>query len=261
MKTYNLNLYKLLVIIAALSIISIVSGCKKDPTLTLSVMTSSFGDSGGQTSISIQSNTVWTVKVSEPWCTVSKLSGKGDAMVNVTIGANNSYSSRSATITVTAETLVSGVTINQSQKDALIITSKTVNVPSAGATVEVELKSNISYDVILPTDAPWVLHTGTKALNTYTHLITVAPNTGYDARSAKIIFKDKNSALSDTLTISQLQKDAIFVNPKIVNLEDVGGTFNIVTSSNIQFDIIIQSVVTLSYKKFDCLFIRSFSKP
>src|SRR3989339_413107 len=244
MKTYNLNLYKLLVIIAALSIISIVSGCKKDPTLTLSVMTSSFGDSGGQTSISIQSNTVWTVKVSEPWCTVSKLSGKGDAMVNVTIGANNSYSSRSATITVTAETLVSGVTINQSQKDALIITSKTVNVPSAGATVEVELKSNISYDVILPTDAPWVLHTGTKALNTYTHLITVAPNTGYDARSAKIIFKDKNSALSDKLTISQLQKDAIFVNPKIVNLEDVGGTFNIVTSSNIQFDIIIPQTTT-----------------
>jgi len=244
MKYHKSYLHKLLIVIATLSIISVVSGCKKDPTLTLSVMTSSFGDSGGQTSISIQSNTVWTVKVSEPWCTVSKLSGKGDAMVNVTIGANNSYSSRSVIITVTAETLVSSVTINQSQKDALIITSKTVNVPSAGATVEVELKSNISYDVILPADAPWVLHTGTKALNTYTHLITVAPNTGYDARSAKVIFKDKNSALADTLTINQLQKDAIFVNPKIVNLEDVGGTFNIVTSSNIQFDIIIPQTVT-----------------
>lgn len=227
-----------------LSIISVISGCKKEPTLALSVQNSSFGDSGGQTSISILSNTVWTVRVSESWCTVSQLSGKGDAMVNVTVGANNSYSSRSVIITVTAESLVSNVTITQSQKDALIITNKIINVPSAGATAEVELKSNITYDVILPSNAPWILHTGTKALNTYTHLITVAPNPGYDARTTKVIFKDKNSALSDTLTINQLQKDAIFVNPKIVNLEDLGGTFNIETSSNIQFDIIIPQTVT-----------------
>lgn len=248
MKFHNILTYKRLLIILVLSVAAILPGCKKEPTLGISVQSSAFDDRGGQTSISIQSNTVWTVKVSETWCTVSPLSGKGDAILTVTAGANNTYSSRSATITVTAESLVSSVTINQSQKDAIIITAKTVNVSSGGETIETELKSNIQYDVILPSDAPWILHSGTKALSSAVHLITVAPNTGYDARSAKVIFKDKKSALADTLTINQYQKDAIFAVPEVVNLEESGGTFDLQTNSNIQFDIIIpQAAVWLSH--------------
>lgn len=237
-KAIILKFYTVIIIFLA---VTVFGGCQKEPTLSVGIVNSTFSEAGGQTTISIQSNTVWTVSLPESWCTATPLSGKGDAMLTVTVSSNNGYSPRSAIVTVRAETLTSTVTINQSQKDALILTNKIINVSSAGTTAEVELRSNITYDVVLPSDAPWILHGGTKALSTYTHLVTIAPNNDYDARTAKIIFKDRNSLLSDTLTINQLQKDAVFVDPESINLEDVGGSFNIETSSNVPFDILIPS--------------------
>ena len=77
-----------------------VSQAAADVLLTVSPTSLSFTEAGGSESISITSNTDWTVSSSNSWCSVSTTSGNNNGTVTVTVGANTSDSSRSATITV-----------------------------------------------------------------------------------------------------------------------------------------------------------------
>ncbi|MEG0468141.1 MAG: BACON domain-containing carbohydrate-binding protein, partial [Mucinivorans sp.] len=118
---------------------------------------------------------------------------------------NTSYSNRTMKVIFTdknsklADTLI----VNQAQKDALILSQKTVDVNSQGGAVDVELRSNIEYDILMPTGATWLTKVDSRALTTYHHLFQVAAYTGTNSRSAQVIFKDKKSQLADTLTVLQ----------------------------------------------------------
>lgn len=188
------------------------NGCSKDDptqpgggdnTLSLSVNSLSANSKGTKTSFSITASGSWSVTGGDGWCTVSPNSGKGNATVNVDIAENPSASDRTTKITVTSGQLKREIDVTQSEKSTILLTGRSCTIECPGGKVTVELKSNISFDIIMPQDAGWISHLGTKALTTNTVEFGIAENIVASPRSAKVIFREKGGTLADTLTINQ----------------------------------------------------------
>ncbi|MBQ7877431.1 MAG: BACON domain-containing protein [Bacteroidales bacterium] len=80
--------------------------------LELDTESLSFTKDGGSSTVSVTSNTDWTVSDDADWLTVTQ-SGKGNGSVTVTAAANTTYEARTATITVTAGTVTKNISVTQ----------------------------------------------------------------------------------------------------------------------------------------------------
>lgn len=81
--------------------------------LELDTESLSFTKDGASSTVSVTSNTDWTVSDDADWLTVSAQSGKGNGSVTVTAAANTTYEARTATITVTAGTVTKNISVTQ----------------------------------------------------------------------------------------------------------------------------------------------------
>ncbi len=118
------------------------------------------------------------------------------------VAANTSYDSRKAAIVFEDRNsdLSDTLYICQKQTDALLLGKKKFTVSGKGENIEVGLKSNIDYEVILP---DWISRLQTKALVEEVLTFQVAKNDGQDVRKGEIVIKDKKSALSETIRVVQ----------------------------------------------------------
>lgn len=81
--------------------------------LKVTVQSLSFEAAGGIEGFTIISNTTWTIACNQSWCTVSSSSESGSRAITVYVSENTSPSSRSATITVKADSLSQNIGITQ----------------------------------------------------------------------------------------------------------------------------------------------------
>lgn len=90
-----------------------LAACNNDET-TLSISTESmvFSSEGGSQSFNITSNSRWTITGGADWAKLSETSGRGDATINVTVGAYTG-NGQSTTYTVTADDIVYSLNIIQ----------------------------------------------------------------------------------------------------------------------------------------------------
>lgn len=71
-----------------------------DPTLTVKPSSLSFSSSAGSNTFTIESNTSWTVKSDQDWCTINTTSGSNNSTITVNVTENTNPTDRSATISV-----------------------------------------------------------------------------------------------------------------------------------------------------------------
>ena len=133
--------------------------------------------------------------------------------------------------------LIEEVTVYQlGSGPALILTQDEYLVGSDGETIKVELKSNNTYQIEMPS-VDWITKADTRALSTYTHYFTVAPNDTYDAREAVIRFVDEENGLEQTVSIQQMQRDAIVVAQSIYEIGAEGGALDFAVQANVDFTV------------------------
>ena len=181
---------------------------------------------------SVTSNVSWIKQVSSKALSSSKL--------YFSVEANTSYDNREGIITLTQKngTMKQEVKVYQSQENAIIISKKNYDVSSSTSTVEVAIKYNVKYEVLIPETAKaWVSYVGTKALSEATVLLEIKANDTYDARSTIVAIKDQNSSLKDEITINQAAKNGLILSSKEYNLESSGGIVSVVASSNVEYTV------------------------
>lgn len=138
---------------------------------------------------------------------LTQVQSKANRVDRITLTAreNTTYNNRTMRVVFkdrnssTADTL----TVTQAQKNALIISQKTFTLSRAGGIIDLELRANVIYDIIMPKNATWLTRIQTKGLNTYFHQFSVSQYNGTENRQAQVIFKDRNSIIADTLTVIQ----------------------------------------------------------
>lgn len=219
-------------------------GAKPDdpsaPQLTLSVPELNYADDGGIRTVVIRSNTGWTVSGANDWCTTDKAEGSYDGEVTVTTQANTDYDDRSVNLTVKAGSVTKILTVNQRKKDALTLTQARYEIRQEGGAIAVEVKHNVDFTVEIPQEfAGWITPITTKGLSAASLQFEIAANPAYDAREGKIIIRNSNGTLADTLYVVQAQLDKLGITESQRTVAPEGGTVAVAVNTNLDYDIII----------------------
>jgi len=161
---------------------------------------------GETISIQVKSNVTYEIQMPDvDWITKeTSTRAASTETVKFVIAPNETYDGREAEILFKDKNsnLSTTLKITQAQKDAIILSQKEISVKAEGETIEVKLSANVEFDVTMP-DMDWISQVSTRGLTEHSLYFEVAKNVGEEKRNAEIVFKDKNSQLSDKLTISQ----------------------------------------------------------
>jgi hypothetical protein len=195
---------------------------------------------GGETSVEVKSNISYTYEVEESaqsWIQHTTTRALTSHQEVFTVSANTSTQKREGKITFTGGGRSETVTVYQAaETPTLVLTQNEYDVPSEGQTIQVELKSNLDYEVQMP-DVDWIEESQSRAISTHTHYFTVHANPTYDARSAQITFVNAETGLSEKVTVRQVQKDALIVAQKEYTVEAAGGALDFAVQANVDYEV------------------------
>lgn len=239
-------LYSLL---AASALIASLTGCTEDkteeekvPSIILDKFYLNAGPESQTFDLTVLSNVDWTISSSADWCSATPSQGIGGQTsqnVTVSVAENSEYEERKATLTVSGGGLAEEIEVTQKQKGALLITQNSYDIPAEGATIEVQIASNLKYKIIMPNGVDWVKETTdqSRALDTQTKFYTIAPNDTYGPRSTVIRVNEiaAGAAKSETITISQAQNNAVLLSTPTFEMGAEGGEITVRVKSNIDF--------------------------
>ena len=137
------------------------------------------------------------------------------------------------------DSLTETVTVYQEgEAPSLVISSDDLVVKSEGETVQIEVKSNIDYTMVLP-EVNWISKDESRTISTYTHYLTIAPNDAYAPRSTMVYFQSETANLKDSIRITQLQQDALIVAKNEYEVKGEGDTLTFKVQANVELDITI----------------------
>lgn len=105
-------------------------------------------------------------------------------------------------------------------------------VDSEGGDLQVEVKSNVPYELVLPR-VDWVSENITRSVSTFTHYLAIRPNTAYDPREAQLVVRSTDGQLADTVVIWQMQQGAIVLARDRYEVSGEEGVFGLSLSTNV----------------------------
>lgn len=197
---------------------------------------------GGDFSIELQANVEVTYEIesgAQTWLTpVARSRGLTSSVLAFHAEANEEAEARQAVIKLAGGNgLTEEVTVYQiGTGPALVLSQSEYIVSSAGETIQVELRSNTAYEIEMP-GVDWLRKNSSRSLSTYTHYFIVDPNETYDARSAVIRFIDRENGIEQTVTVTQMQRDAIVVAQNVYQIGVEGGALNFAVQANVDFTV------------------------
>lgn len=197
---------------------------------------------GGDFSIELQANVEVTYEIesgAQTWLTpVARSRGLTSSFLAFHAEANEEAEARQAVIKLAGGNgLTEEVTVYQiGTGPALVLSQSEYIVSSAGETIQVELRSNTAYEIEMP-GVDWLRENSSRSLSTYTHYFIVDPNETYDARSAVIRFIDRENGIEQTVTVTQMQRDAIVVAQNVYQIGVEGGALDFAVQANVDFTV------------------------
>ena len=202
---------------------------------------------GGEIEIEVKANIDYQMEISETsksWITESASRALTTHKHIFNIAMNEDSGKREGQIIFKSGDKVETVKVYQAGGAILLLSQDEYTVSDAGEIISVDVKSNVEYGVQMP-DVDWIIdEASSRAMSSHTLKYVIAPNEGYDRRSAEIIFYDKNSVLKDTLTVIQAQKDAIVISEKNISVAKEGGIVEVEVNTNVNFEVQIPSDIT-----------------
>lgn len=200
---------------------------------------------GDKITIEVKANIAYEMVIPEEyksWIHTAAATTRGlSTTTNIfTIDPSEEYDKREGKIIVKANGKEETVTVYQAGSGILTLTQNEFNINSSAQELTIEISSNFDYTVDLPS-VDWIkeITSQTRGLSSHTLRLAIAENTNYDGRSAKIKFYDKNSDVSEEVTINQSQKNALLIEKKAYDFYEKGGVLSIDINSNIAYSVSI----------------------
>ena len=219
---------------------------KQKDALTVTASKFEVAAEGGTVAIEVKANVDFSYSVddaSQSWIKYQTTRAMKTSTLVFDIAENDSRDKRQGTVTISSGALKEVVTIYQEgAKPTIVISKSEYVIGSEGGSVAVEVKSNVDVSVELPSDVEWLSESTTRAMSTNTYYFDVAENTGYDQRSATIVFTNKADNLTEEVTITQAQKDAIVLAKSEYEIGADGGALDFEIQTNV--DVTVKTSAT-----------------
>ena len=239
-------------IIAILAISPFFIGCESDdpiiPEITISdggvdyfSKAMEFPTSGGSKIIKFSSNVDWRISSKQEnasWCKLSQTFGSaGQQEIEVVVDRNENYDDRSVAFVLTAENVTKNILVTQKQNNALDITASRFEVDAKGGTIDVEVKSNVDYRVVIPEHyQSWIKQAPeNRSLSTKTFSFEIAENEDYEKREGEIHFKYND--IADTVKICQEGGAILLLSESEINVKGEATTINVSLKSNTEYNV------------------------
>lgn len=211
--------------------------------LVLSQNEFTLGSEGGSVSIDISSNFQYEVDMPNvDWIkSVSNTRAVSSHTLKYDISENTTYDDREAIIVFKDANgdKKESVTIKQRQKDAILLSSKKVEISQNGGTFSVDVNSNVDYSIeISSTCSDWISRTttaNTRAVVKTTPSFKVESSDQYDKREGEIYFKYQD--IADTLRVYQSGGAILVLSKSNYSLEGEATTISVELKSNIEYKV------------------------
>ena len=215
---------------------------KPKQELTVDVSAVDFTTEGGQSYVSFKSSEAWNAYLLDDgdnsWCSVSPTSGEaGKATICITATANKTTKERGTAIVIRAGKLSKTIKVVQMPTAALIVTPSKFELDCAATKIEIEVKSNINYQLAIEESAKeWIKHLETRAMNSSTLVFEIAENTTIVKREAEISFT--HGELKEVVTITQKgSKPEITIPNREYSLSSDDNSIGVIIFSNVDIEV------------------------
>ena len=205
-------------LVAVSVLVLLLVSCDKEPEfipeIVLSQTEFNLPDNATVIEVEVKANVEFGVIFSGKWITRNTTKDLTSTKLFFNIAKNESYDKREDYILIKQKNgeLTIPIHVVQSQKDAVVFSNKKVEITPESQVLEVALRANIEFEVIIPDVAQsWVSLSGTKALRDETLLLNIAENTSEEIRMTEVYVKNKAASLQDTLNITQFGKGTNFI--------------------------------------------------
>ena len=196
-----------------------------------------------QLSIEVKSNINFEVSSGASWIKYVETKSLNTSFIVLDIEANQDYDKREGKVIVKQKGggLEGMITIKQDQNYGLLISKTEYDLSNVAQTIDVEIKHNVDFDVVIPADCKgWISKVNTKGLETSTLTFSVAKNESYNNREGSITFKQKNGPLSGTVKVTQAQTDSIQVEKELYTIDHKGGNVEVNVKANVDYESTVE---------------------
>lgn len=195
---------------------------------------------GDEIVIEVGHNIDFDIEIADDWITRKETRAFKTDKLTFVIAANKGYDNRESTIKFTSKDrgITQTVKVYQAQENALIVSKKDIVVSDKGGDVEFVIQTNVEFTVSKP-DVSWLREVTTRGLTSHTLRYEVDPNTSYDSREAKIVVTNRKDNTTETITITQAQKDAIVLAKSEYELGTEGGELDFDIQTNVDITVTI----------------------
>lgn len=174
---------------------------------------------------------------SDYWCSATVFG----SYLEVTVTKNTTEQQRQTTVTVTDPEDGTTLTFKvfQAPSGEIILNIKTYKVPENGGEVTINVKSNVKYNVEIPSDIDWIKLTSssTRGLEPSKVVLNVSKNETGKERSAKITLSNTETNTIEAVTIIQEITPYVDVDKEDIYVDPDGGEFELTAKSNILFNV------------------------
>ena len=164
----------------------LLASCAVAPSITVNPTTISAKAAGEKVKVTVEANCEWTPKSDQSWASAKK--NDADGSLTVSVSKNNSLDARTANITLSAEGATATVTVNQEQKNSIIIDGEfLLSLDENAQEAVLGLQANTDYKVTVTKGSDWA-HFGsiTKGMVATKAVFKVDANDSYQKREAEI---------------------------------------------------------------------------
>jgi Leucine-rich repeat (LRR) protein len=221
-----------------LVILVVFASCEQPTMLSVSQTALTFENSGGNQSVTLTANKVWTASSNQGWLRVSPSSGEGTTTLSISCEGNTTYDSRTGNITIVSEELTLTISVTQAEGLGLLISQPEYNLSNEAQTISVTVQANVQYTVDIDNACrDWIKQESTKGLSSNTIKFAISKNESYDGREGKITIRQTNGNLSATVIVKQSQTNGLFAEKTEYEVSYEEQTLSIKVISNVDYDV------------------------
>ena len=164
--------------------------------------------------------------------------GSGTHTLEINISENTAEDDRVGIISIKSGKAVEKITVNQegNRPSIRLLQEEYIVSGSNGGTVEISLKSNIEYEMLLP-DLDWISECDLRSLTESTQCVSVAPNDTDSMRECDVIFRNEENNLSVSAHIIQMPQGDDIVTATQFDVSSNGATLVVKTNVDYDFDV------------------------
>ena len=177
--------------------------------------------------VDLQTNVEYDVDIDCGWIERVVTKGLNEFTETFHVSSNTDPDPREGHIVISSGELSETISVYQAECNVLILGQELCEIGQEGGRFEIELRSNVDYDIIWP-EVSWISPAGSegaanRVLRSDMLVFAVEPNLILQPREADIIVKDKDSDMSATLHIRQEANDPAFQKTDVYGLYDPEG--------------------------------------